>query len=100
MSHIKLTKYGDIDARLHISYNVQTIKDIGLDLILIIKFCLKIYSICKNNAISTFFLFPKLSFEQINRPFNSVVLCTANTTPAVITHSYMLQKPPFGNDNN
>ena len=32
------------------------------------------------------------------RPFTSVIVHT-NTTPTVITHTYVLQKPSFCNDN-
>ena len=41
----------------------------------------------------------KLSFEQItgfSLPYSTV---HTNTTPTVIIHSYVLQKPPFCNDN-
>ena len=54
-------------------------------------FCYKIYSSCKNNAISK--LLDKLQVFHFR--------CTVhtNTTPTVITHSCVLQKPPFCNDN-
>ena len=49
------------------------------------------FSLCKNNAIS----------KKMNRlqafHFRSTVY--TNTTPTVITHSYVFQKPPFFNDN-
>ena len=61
---------------------------IGLQLQLVIFFY-KIDSLCKINASSQKF--------WINyRPFTSVVLCT---TPTVIIHSSVLQKPSFCNDN-
>ena len=43
--------------------------------VLIIIFFYKIYSLCKNNAISNFFYF-KPKFLINYRPFTSVVLCT------------------------
>ena len=67
-----------------------TFKDIGLQF-LIIFFFYKIYSLCKNNAISK--VFNKLQVIHFR--------CTVhtNTTPTVITHSCVLQKPPSCNDN-
>ena len=50
-----------------------------------------IYSLCKNNAISK--VLNKLQVFH----FRSTV--HTNTTPKVITHSCVLQKPPFCNDN-
>ena len=41
----------------------------------------------------------KTKFCTNYRPLFSVVLCTANTTPTVIIHSYVLRKPSFCNDN-
>ena len=59
--------------------------------VLIIIFLYKIYSLCKNNDISK--VFNKLQAFY----FHSTV--PTNTTPTVITHSYVLQKPSLCNDN-
>ena len=56
-----------------------------------IIFLYKIYSVCKNIAISK--LLNKLQVFH----FHSTV--HTNTTPTVIAHSCVLQKPPFCNDN-
>ena len=50
------------------------------------------YSLCKINAISKKVLNKLQAFH-----FRSTVY--TNTTPTVITHSYVFQKPPFCNDN-
>ena len=59
--------------------------------VLIIFFFYKIYSLCKNNAIS----------KVLNKLQVFHFRCTVhtNTTPTVITHSCLLQKPPSCNDN-
>ena len=59
--------------------------------VLIIIFCYKIYYLCKNNAIS----------KVLNKLQVFHFRCTVhtNTTPTVITHSCVLQKPPSCNDN-
>ena len=49
------------------------------------------YSLCKNNAIS------KVLIKLQAFHFRNTVY--TNTTPTVITHSYVFQKPPFCNDN-
>ena len=54
-------------------------------------FFYKIYSLCKNNAISK--ILNKLQAFH----FRSTV--HTNTTPTVIKHSYVIQKPPFCHDN-
>ena len=60
------------------------VKDIGLQFQLLFFFY-KIYSLCKNNAIS------KVLNKLQVFPFRSTV--HTNTTPTVITHSCVLQKP-------
>ena len=57
----------------------------------LIIFFNKIYFLCKNNALSK--VLNKLQAFY----FRSTVY--TNTTPTVITHSYVLQKPPFCNNN-
>ena len=58
--------------------------------VLIIIFLNKIYSLCKNNAIS----------EVLNKLQVFHFRCTVHTnTTTVITHWCVLQKPPFCNDN-
>ena len=59
--------------------------------VLIIIFCYKIYSLCKNNAIS----------KVLNKLQVFHFRCTVhtNTTPTVITHSCVLQEPPSCNNN-
>ena len=52
----------------------------------------EIYSLCKNNAIS------KVLNKLQALHFRSTV--HTDTTPTVITHSCVLQKPPFCNDND
>ena len=66
------------------------IKDIGLQFNLYI-YIYKIYSLCKNNAIS----------KVLNKVQVFHFRCTVhtNTTPTVITHYCVLQKPPSCNDN-
>ena len=59
--------------------------------VLIIIFFYKIYSLCKNIAISK--VLNKLQVFH----FRSTV--HTHTTPTVITHSRVLQKPLFCNDN-
>ena len=59
--------------------------------VLIFFFIYKIYSLCKNIAISK--VLNKLQVFH----FRSTVY--TNTTPTVITHSCVLQKPPFCNYN-
>ena len=59
--------------------------------VLIIIFLYKIYSSCKNNAISK--VLNKLQVFHFSSTLHT------NTTPTVITHSYVLQKPSFCNDN-
>ena len=59
--------------------------------VFIINFFIKIYSLCKNNAILK--ILNKLQVFH----FRSTV--HTNTTPTVITHWYVLQKPPLCNDN-
>ena len=56
-----------------------------------IIFFYKIYSLCKNIAISK--VLNKLQVFH----FRSTV--HTNTTPTVMTHSCVLQKPPFCHDN-
>ena len=51
----------------------------------------KINSLCKNNAIS------KVLNKIIGLSLRSTV--HTNTTPTVITHLYVLQKPPLSNNN-
>ena len=65
------------------------IKDIGLKFFFV--FFYKIYSLCKINAIS----------KVLNKLQVFHFRCTVhtNTTPTVITHSCVLQKPPSCNDN-
>ena len=50
------------------------------------------YSLCKNNAVSKKVLNKLHAFH-----FRSGVY--TNTTPTVIIHSYVFQKPPFCNGN-
>ena len=71
-------------------------------------FFYKIYSLCKNNAISKNFFYKIYSLcknNAISKVLNKLQVfhlrCTVhtNTTSTVITHSCVLQKPPSCNDN-
>ena len=68
---------------------VYNFKDIGLQFNYF--FLYKIYSLCKYNAIS----------KVLNKLQVFHFRCTVhtNTTPTVITHSCVLQKPPPCSDN-
>ena len=65
--------------------NMSLLKDIGLQFNFFL-YIYKIYSLCKNNAIS----------KVLNKLQVFHFRCTVhtNTTPTVITHSCVLQKPP------
>ena len=67
------------------------IKDVSLHFFIFFIYIYKIYSLYKNNAISK-----NLNKLQVFH-FRSTV--HTNTTPTVIIHLCVLQKPPFCNDN-
>ena len=72
---------------------VSMLKDIGLQFLLLLFFY-RIYSLCQKNGISK--VLNKLQVFH----FRSTVHTNTTSTPTVITHSYVLQKPPSCNDNS
>ena len=51
--------------------------------------------------MKTYFLLMEIPTEVLNKlqVFHFLSTVHTNTTPTVITHSCVLQKPPFSNDN-